>query len=437
MAKRIKLVDPSQPHAERRREIRWELCILCQEDINEKVQFPSQRKGETVLAGYKTLVENLLVFNQFGLLPRTINIDMLDEGDGLEAAFIAHNACWHRSCRLKYNNTKLQRVRKHSRDTSVDEASECSSTVSKRIRSRSSSGSSISEGLCFFCQKSSEKDRLHEVSTLVTDRRVRECAALVEDDDLLRRLSGGDMIVLESKYHAKCLASLYYRASTVQTGQDEANNLDNMPHGIAFAELVTYIEESRLEDPTTSPVFKLADLSNLYSSRIKQLGLKQESRIQSTRLKQIILSHFPDMRATKKGRNILLVFHQDIGSALAKVCTEDSDRDAVHLPRAAQIVRRELFDKSKPFDGSFSETCQEESVPNSLLSLVNMILEGPSIKDQAYQPSSPAALSMAQLLKFNSVKHARKQKDKSTNVRQFGTGNPTSNLYWTEITCGN
>ena len=41
-----------------------------------------------------------------------------------------------------------------------------------------------------------------------------------------------------------------------------------------------------------------------------------------------------------------------------------------------------------------------------LLGLVNMILEGPSIKDQS-ENTTPAALTIAQLLKFNSVKHKR------------------------------
>ncbi len=53
--------------------------------------------------------------------------------------------------------------------------------------------------------------------------------------------------------------------------------------------------------------------------------------------------------------------------------------------------------------------CQKSSVPSLLLALVNMILEGPSIKDQSEDTTHAAALSIAQLLKFNSAKHRREQ----------------------------
>ena len=100
-----------------------------------------------------------------------------------------------------------------------------------------------------------------------------------------------------------------------------------------------------------------------------------------------------------------MAFEEDLGSALDKACELDSDSDAVHLARAAHIVRRHMFGEAKPFIG-FPEGCQEESVPPLLLTLVRMILEGPSIKDQA-EDTNPAAITAAQILKFNSVKHKR------------------------------
>ena len=46
-----------------------------------------------------------------------------------------------------------------------------------------------------------------------------------------------------------------------------------------------------------------------------------------------------------------------------------------------------------------------------------MVLEGLSIKDQSRDSSTPAALSIAQILKYNSVKHIPKQADTTSTVR--------------------
>ena len=77
-----------------------------------------------------------------------------------------------------------------------------------------------------------------------------------------------------------------------------------------------------------------------------------------------------------------MAFEEDIDAALAKAREADSDRDAVYLARSAQIVHSHLFGEAKSFTGLQAE-CQKESVPSLLLALVNMVLKGPSIKDQS------------------------------------------------------
>ena len=69
--------------------------------------------------------------------------------------------------------------------------------------------------------------------------------------------------------------------------------------GIAFAELVIYIEVTHLE-ASTAPVIKLTDLVHLYSS---QLGVMSDVGVNSTRLKQRLLVQFLDMK---------LVFDEDV-----------------------------------------------------------------------------------------------------------------------------
>ena len=255
---------------------------------------------------------------------------------------------------------------------------------------------------------------------------MRRCALQLEDRELLAKLSAGDMIALDAigtasphyttnSYHRNCLTTLHNKARQATQKQEKEENYSHL-HGNAFAELVAYMEDMRDEESVS--VFKLTDMVSLYKKRLQQLGVTVGNRIYSTRLKIRLLSALPDLTAHAQGREILLTFEEDIGLALIKVC--DGDSDAVHLMRATQVIRKELLNiKIKQFDGFFTSECQRDSVPSSLLALVNMTQDGPNIKHQiqlASNASTTAALSVSQLVVFNSVKQSRNSKP-SVNVR--------------------
>jgi len=216
----------------------------------------------------------------------------------------------------------------------------------------------------------------------------------------LAKLSGGDMIALEAKYHPKCLVTLYNRIAALET-KDNYDQSDNFNHGIALAELVAYIDETR-RSSGVALVLKLSDLVKLYSSRLEQLGVQQNSRPHSTDLKNHILAQVPDLEASKEGRDVLLAFNNDMGPALHKACGLNIDDDAICLARAAKIVRRDILDMEAKFTGSFDQDCQKKSVPHSLLALVDMIHNGPNIKSKSM---SQVTLSIAQLLQYNTSIH--------------------------------
>ena len=67
------------------------------------------------------------------------------------------------------------------------------------------------------------------------------------------------------------------------------------------------------------------------------------------------------------------------------------------------------FDKQNLSTDSPKDVLKEKSVPQLLLVLVSMVLEGPSINDHIVDATTPAALAIAQMLKFNSIKHKRTQ----------------------------
>ncbi|CAG2210265.1 unnamed protein product [Mytilus edulis] len=140
-------------------------------------------------------------------------------------------------------------------------------------------------------------------------------------------------------------------------------------HGIAFSELVSYINETRSCDETIS-VYKLSDLCKLYTERKTCLGADVSSRVNSSRLKDRIVSNFPDLDAYKQGRENILAFKDDIGPALKRVCLEDFDNEFVNISKAATFVRKDIFASNSEFKGTFPKGCQEASVPQSLLSLI-------------------------------------------------------------------
>ena len=131
-----------------------------------------------------------------------------------------------------------------------------------------------------------------------------------------------------------------------------------------------------------------------------QLG--EDSVIHSTRLKEKILSYFPHLDAYNEGQNVLFVAKENDGKSLRRSCQLDDDCEAVHLSRAANIVREDMLRKKcVPFNCSFAEDCQEHSEPKSLLMLITMIMSGTNINDKTSYFSQPA-LSLSQLIMFNS-----------------------------------
>ena len=142
-------------------------------------------------------------------------------------------------------------------------------------------------------------------------------------------------------------------------------------HSIALAELLANVEDART-DESVAPIFKLVYLVKLYTVGFEQLGVKQQNCLYSTRLKDRILSHIPDLSAHREGCDVHLAFAGDVSSVMRKAC--DSNYDDIICPaRATKIVRRDMLKLQSTFTGTFTKDCQVKSVPSSLLALISMI----------------------------------------------------------------
>ena len=105
-----------------------------------------------------------------------------------------------------------------------------------------------------------------------------------------------------AKYHRNCLVNLYNHVRTIKEMSRKSSNDEQAVEGLAFAQLVVFIEEAVTDGDIVPLVFKLADLAQLYVSRMEQL-----LRVKYDRSAQQNTLVVPRYRLTTYGRRAFSV----------------------------------------------------------------------------------------------------------------------------------
>ena len=143
-----------------------------QQDTGERLDYPDGRNN--MPSGYETLAHNILQFCNLGSIPLNIDIARLDDGSGISQTLQSNDAGWHKSCRLLFCTMKLQRVQKRAEKRKQETGNLDSPSPDKMRgspRNTRSSPEVCTQPVCFFCDKTNEKE-----STANIDATVRECA---------------------------------------------------------------------------------------------------------------------------------------------------------------------------------------------------------------------------------------------------------------------
>ena len=132
--------------------IYWNLCIFCQSKCSLDLECPAKSKKYDSGKGYLTLVNILNEFQNARALPNGFDHDILN-ADTLKE----QSASWHKACRVKFNNTKLERARKRrDRGMKTDDGPIVDISdhhwEARKYPLQSSSTINVSpEKMCFFC----------------------------------------------------------------------------------------------------------------------------------------------------------------------------------------------------------------------------------------------------------------------------------------------
>ena len=122
--------------------------------------------------GYVSLTEGLTQFNGHRHMPMDLNVNRLDDGDGIEATLTRRSVQWLKKCCLKFNKTNVSPV-EAGRVDSASEQQSGSSTQTDRTRSADQGFPQSTESICFFCNKPAGTADLHHAYTNEINRNVR------------------------------------------------------------------------------------------------------------------------------------------------------------------------------------------------------------------------------------------------------------------------
>ena len=121
---------------------------------------------------------------------------------------------------------------------------------------------------------------------------------------MLARLSLGDMVAIDAVYHLSCMVKLRNRLRQQNIAKQKEQR-DGSVDALVFAELVGYIEETRLNETNVPP-----ELAQMFASRMSELECENTGscRVHSTRLKERLLLQIPELRTEQQGRDVLMLF---------------------------------------------------------------------------------------------------------------------------------
>ena len=252
--------------------------------------------GKLENSSYLTLAKNLFHFKALKGLPLSIekSINSYQNFNSLAHELSSNNAFYHKNCYSKYNQTHLQRL-------SSSQGS-ASSNVEERTARRSISAHNIVDK-CFICDEKDGNETLHECRTLYLDARVRKIALEMQITKLISKLSEGDMVATEAKYHRNCSLKLYNNYRNLNKEKFTNQYKEEFIVGLALSKVIYFIKEN-VRNSVVSPVFLLKDLKCMYEQKLTDHGYSKN--IHSTRFKERLLESIPGLCENKKGRNILL-----------------------------------------------------------------------------------------------------------------------------------
>ena len=137
--------------------------------------------------------------------------------------------------------------------------------------------------------------------------------------------------------------------------------------------------------------------------------MKVICNLHSTRVKEKLISKLPGLQAHKRGKQVILTRGEVTREAALSALGYSDNDDGKALVQAAKLIRPDLFNNENEFKFNYDKDSQKNSVPMSLIMLLQMILEGTNVSLLDDNKTRDTAVGLSQLVKFNVIIRKREQ----------------------------
>ena len=96
----------------------WIKCYLCQKKNSKELKSPRAQQPQEH-DGYIYIATNIPLFHAINEMPIVLDPARLEDGGDIEETLMRNKAQYHQSCRLMFNNTKLERATTRRADCSA------------------------------------------------------------------------------------------------------------------------------------------------------------------------------------------------------------------------------------------------------------------------------------------------------------------------------
>ena len=248
----------------------YDKCIKCQ----------TVKKNEKLQNGMESSVNKFIECAK----QRNDDIFIRISPDLKNNTFLIENVKWHKSCYSTY--TSNENVKYHASTQHDALASQPSTSVTLR-----SSVMATNWKLCMVCQQvkcKGERD-LTQVANLQVYDTLMNAAKCRNDETMMMRIRGEDLVAMEAKYHRGC-----YRRYTAAASSSKSNGSDNniqVEYGSAFLKLINEIEQKLVKE---GRAYDMATLLCMYKRHLTDSGMEKAvaDMYKVQNLKRKLIQHY-------------------------------------------------------------------------------------------------------------------------------------------------